>query len=249
MMKSIEEQENQLFEKWEEKFIRNGDNGFCRDGLIFNGELCNDSKNTQSGTQEELWRNAKRKILFFMKEPNDNADEDYREWGLEGSTKHTFFRLIYSWLVALSNIDVDDIEVPPMTKTFPKQLPLLIVNAKKEPGGASANDNVVYQFAERYRCLLRDQFDIYAPNIIVCGGGKTNANDEVMMLRIIKELVYPDIKFTQMANSNWIWYCAEKNLVLINSFHPTSRETNINKYNTLIEHFQSFLRLNILKTQ
>lgn len=247
MMITIYEQENQLFEKWKKEFTNNGDSDFCCDGLIFNGDLCNNSYNAESGSQEDLWREADRKILFFMKEPNDNADEDYREWGLEGDTKHPFFRFIYSWLVALSNINAEDQEVPQMTKTFPKQLPLLIVNAKKKSGGASANNDVVYHFAEQYKHLLRAQFDIYAPNIIVCGGGPTNAANEVLLLRIVKDLIYPDVKFTQMENSNWIWYSVEKNIVLINSFHPVSRETNDNKFNTLVDHYQSFLRLKLIK--
>ena len=92
-MISIQEKEDELFERWKVAFEKNGDTGFCADGLIFNGELFNNSKNSLSGNQEELWNNAKRKVLFFMKDPNDNEGEDYREWGLYQKTSSTFLGL------------------------------------------------------------------------------------------------------------------------------------------------------------
>jgi hypothetical protein len=95
-MESIKDREDKLFELWVKEFNENGDTGFCSDGLINNGELCNNSNNRESGNQEELWNNAKRKVLFFMKDPNNNEGEDYRCWGLHQRTYSTFFRFIYS---------------------------------------------------------------------------------------------------------------------------------------------------------
>ncbi len=237
-MESIQNRENKLFEQWEKEFYKNGDSGFSYDGLIFNGELCNDSKNRDSGNQEELWYNAKRKVLFFMKDPNNNEGEDYRSWGLYQRTKSTFFRFIYSWLNGLSTVSADS-SIPPMVKELERSLPLCIVNAKKKSGGSTVSYSEVYEHVEKYSEFLWKQFEIYSPNIIVCGGSWK-------MAEIAKEIYerYSTIKFIKMENSNWIWYSTEKKILLIDSYHPGAYKTNEEKYDTLIEHFQSFLKLN-----
>lgn len=184
----IYNKENKLFEKWEKAFTLNGDLGFCRDGLIFNGKCTQNENggfwNTESGNQEELWHSANRKILFFMKEPNNNPDNDYREWGLEGNTSKPFFKLIYSWLNGLTKVKADDDQPLPITYTFPKEQPLVIVNAKKASGGSTADDNLVYVHADKYKALLKDQLDIYSPNIIVCGGGYTCKTKEIKCITL-----------------------------------------------------------------
>ena len=248
-MESINEREEKLFTRWEKESLNNHEDSFCRDGLIFNGKCTQTGNywNAVSGNQEALWNNTKRKILFLMKEPNDNPKNDYRNWGLEGKTKSAFFKLIYSWLNGLTTIKADDTQIPPITNEFSKILPLVIVNAKKASGGASANDNLVYAHAEKDKEFLRAQFDIYAPNIILCGGGYTCKNQEVLIHYIANNLIYADIEFTKMDGSNWIWYSIEKKMVLINSYHPVAHRSNESKYNTLIEHFQRFLKLNLFE--
>ena len=234
-MKTIEEKENELFTLWESEFEKNGDSGFCRDGLIFNGSLYNDDKNRKSGNQEEIWFKAKRKVVFLMKEANKNEGEDYREWGLFGETKATFFRFIYSWLNGLSTVDSEGV-IPPMVTALDTSMPLCIVNAKKKSGGSTAISDEIKEHVNKYRDLLRQQFDIYCPNIIVCGGSWK-------MAEIAKE-IYSDVNdFIKMDDSNWIWYSVEKKLILIDSYHPGAYKENEEKYDTLIEHFQKFLRL------
>ncbi|HEY3369988.1 MAG TPA: hypothetical protein VGK10_04015 [Prolixibacteraceae bacterium] len=235
-IETIHQKEENLFQEWGKQFELNGHTGFCKDGLIFNGELHNELKNRKSSNQEENWMNAKRRILFFMKEPNDNADQDYREWGLYQQTSSTFFRFIYSWLNGLSTVTAKS-PIPPITTELDLSLPLCIVNAKKASGGSSASYSEIWAHEDQYRNLLRQQFDIYAPNIIVCGGSWN-------MAKIVKR-IYNDIEFTLMENSDWIWYSIEKQMILIDSYHPCAFKSNDAKYNKLIEHFQKFLELKV----
>ncbi|MFR9606128.1 MAG: hypothetical protein SNI42_03900 [Rikenellaceae bacterium] len=164
---------------------------------------------------------------------------------MDDETKSTFFRFLYSWLNGLTNIKSDDKEYPPMTSTFPTDKALVVVNAKKVSGGAVANDNLVWEHAERDAKHLKTQIEIYKPNIIVCGGGYTCKTKEVLMQHIMTSLIFSDIKFTQMEDSNWIWYSKERKMVLINSYHPVATKTNHEKYDVMLEHFQRFLKLNI----
>lgn len=236
-MESIQTKEDKLFERWSAAFEKDGYTDFCYDGLIYNGALTNEAKNRISGNQEELWNNAKRKVLFFMKEPNKNEGEDYREWGLYQKTSSTFFRFIYSWLNALSTVTAES-PIPSMVNELDLNLPLCIVNAKKESGGSSASYSKIYSHVEKYSDFLREQFDIYAPNIIVCGGVDK-------MINIVKNNIYGDIQFTPLMNSDWIWYSAEKKIILFDSFHPGAIKSNHAKYDVLIEHFQLFLKSNL----
>jgi len=151
-------------------------------------------------------------------------------------TSSTFFRFIYSWLNGLSTVTANS-TVPLMTRELDLSLPLCIVNAKKASGGSTADYTEIWEHEEKYRNFLRQQFDIYSPNIIVCGGSWKMAD--------IAKRIYSDITFTKMENSNWIWYSVEKQLVLIDSYHPGAFKSNEEKYDTLIEHFQMFLGIGV----
>lgn len=238
-MESIKSKEDKLFKRWSVAFEGDGYSNFCYDGLIHNGELYNNAQNRYSGNQEELWNNAKRRILFFMKEPNNNEGEDYREWGLYQQTSSTFFRFIYSWLNALSTVTADS-PIPSMINELDLSLPLCIVNAKKESGGSVASYSNIYTHVDKYSNYLREQFDIYSANIIICGG-----TDK--MINIVKDSIYSDINFTPLLNSDWIWYSAEKKIILFDSFHPCAIKSNHAKYDVLIEHFQLFLKSNLFE--
>ena len=65
---------------------------FCFDGLCYNGKISSDGKNASPGDEEELWNNTGRRILFLMKDTNNNSDSDYREWHWR-NISHKFFQL------------------------------------------------------------------------------------------------------------------------------------------------------------
>jgi hypothetical protein len=227
-MEKIHELEDNLFDKWRNEFSKNGDTGFCADGLYV----------SEIGNQEELWNAAKRKILFLMKDPNQNSDSDYRHWELEGNASSPFFILVYSWLRGLTNIDTKN-EPLPITYEFNNDLPLVIVNAKKASGFESVSNELVWQYAEEYIEFLKIQVrDIYSPNIIVCGGGAG-------ILLDVAKLIYNDVKFEKYDGNNWIYYSVDRKIVLIDSYHPSARKSYDDKYTDLILAFQEFLKENI----
>ncbi|MDL2238760.1 hypothetical protein LJC69_05990 [Bacteroidales bacterium OttesenSCG-928-K22] len=236
----IFEKENNLFEEWINEHNNNGEPDFCCDGLFYNKNF----------SQDELLSIAKRKIVFFMKEPNNQPNQDYRNWFNEIEPKGVFFKFILSWLKTLSKVSVNDSNIMPLVpQIFPQDLPLILVNAKKTSGGTAANDEEVYNYANTYRKFIRRQMDIYSPNIILCGGGSVQLDEKrqkriVLMQKIIMCLIYPEIEFEPMEN-NYIWYSAEKKMVLINSWHPSSRKAKEEKYNELIESFRDFIKLNV----
>lgn len=229
-MRKLHELEDNLFDEWKDEFSKNGDEGFCADGLYV----------SEIGNQEELWSAAKRKILFLMKDPNQNSESDYRHWELEGKASSSFFILINSWLKGLTNINTQN-EPLPITNEFNNDLPLVIVNVKKASGFQSVSNKLVWQYAEKYIKFLKSQVrDIYSPNIIVCGGGAG-------ILLDVAKLIYGDVKFEKFVGNNWIYYSVERKIVLIDSFHPSSRKSYDDKYTDLILAFQEFLGENIFE--
>ena len=79
-MKNIHELEDDLRERWLKSYPDDERKAFCFDGLCYNGEIYNDGKNAHQGNEEKLWNNTDRRILFLMKDTNNNPRCDYREW-------------------------------------------------------------------------------------------------------------------------------------------------------------------------
>lgn len=135
-MKNIHELEDDLRERWLKSYPDDKRKAFCFDGLCYNGEIYNDGKNAHQGNEEKLWNNTDRRILFLMKDTNNNSDSDYREWHWR-NINHNFFNCIFKWLEGLSRISKDFI--PTMENgdyaTVPNAVvtkyPLAIVNIKK----------------------------------------------------------------------------------------------------------------------
>ena len=212
-----------LFVDWKKEMEKNGDFGFCKDGLVY-----------RNGKEDTLWQNSKRRILFLLKENNDNDGQDVREWTgtINGhSPNGLFFNRLSAWLYGLMNYT--NISYPSLEEAFDTQnqmkalseYPYAYVNVKKKSGGATADDNVVFNFAKRYARYLRQELDILSPTIIVCGGQ--------IVFKIATDIIYPELTFTQ--KNSWVYYNKKNNLILINSFHPTSRKSNKEMYVWMME--------------
>ena len=100
-MKNTHELEDDLRERWLKSYPEDERKAFCFDGLCYNGEIYNDGKNAHQGNEEKLWNNTDRRILFLMKDTNNNSDSDYREWHWR-NINHNFFNCIFKWLEGLS---------------------------------------------------------------------------------------------------------------------------------------------------
>lgn len=216
MTETINNQLDILFEEWKTTMEKNGDRGFCYDGLIY-----------RQGKEDVLWKQSSRRILFLLKEQNDNDGEDVREWtgSINGvSPNGNFFNRLSAWLYGLTHITSST--YPPLSEAFDttnqmkalREYPYAYVNLKKETGGAVASDSVVYDHASLYRDFLRRQLDILNPTIIVCGGE--------VVFRAARDLIFPDRKLEPVGDGGWVHICKRTGLMVINSFHPTAHKTN-----------------------
>ena len=248
-MKNYNKELDDLFVDWERESENNGLSGFCKDGLLNKGHIFKNDDGywgRTKGNENELWHNASKRVLFLMKDSNGNPGEDMRTWiGRQHPTDITFrfFKQIALWLYGINSIlnngiyksftDADNVKI--YSKAF-DDLPIAIVNCKKESGGGSISNRNLINYAHKYQEFLKKQLKILNPNIIYCGGGSGT------VLQIAKDLIYKGFVFQKI--NNWIYYENGEGIILIDGWHPSYYAISYQEpYEDLMEAFKDFYRI------
>lgn len=243
-----------LLDKWEKESKKLGYNGFCYDGLMFKGNIYHyisekDGKEKwgrEKGEENELWNTSSKKILFLMKDTNDNPNQDCREWlGRQHKSiiTHKFFKNIALWLLGLYSIDrlgnfipFDEVNIPEKYSKAFDEIPFSIVNCKKESGKGKISNSELWNYCTIFKSYLKQQVEVLKPNIIVCGGGSS------IVLKIARELIYPDLIFEKFDNNNWIYYNIENDIILIDSYHPSAMISYESVYSGMMKSYSEFIK-------
>ena len=100
--------------------------------------------------------------------------------------------------------------------------------------GRIVNNHTLRGYAGRDAAFVRQQVrGILNPNIVVCGGGSG------CLLRIAQEFIYPDLTFFPI--NSWCHYCKDPELLLINSWHPSSRILDSQKIDGMMQAVAGFM--------
>ena len=215
-MTIIREQENKLFERW-----KNNCENFIPDGVV----------------AETMWNTATRKILFLLREVNDcpaGFDErDYLKYYFDPEHKYMHSPTIDNLILwaygiqALPNfISWSEAEKNAYASNILESVAL--VNIKKTSGGGTVDwDNFDKYFsAASNREYIKEQLQIYKPDIVICGG-----------TAYYLSCLYPD-KFNE---ANWkitsrgIRYIKNKNTVYIDYKHLNIRAPRNIMYYALMD--------------
>jgi hypothetical protein len=247
-MSDYNEELNLIFKEWDLESTKIGYFGFCKDGLMRKGEIDQTEKGRwfrTKGNENERWGNSPKKILFLMKDTNINPGEDMRGWiGRQHETiiSSMFFKNISLWLLGLNSftdegkyLPFEDAYIPEVFSKAFDDLPIAIVNLKKESGKGTVSNSQLWSYMEKSKKhseLLKKQIEILTPNIIVCGGGSGT------VLNIAKKYVYPELEFKKI--NDWIYYNEEKSITMINSCHPT-RNPYKRTYENMMNAYQEFI--------
>ncbi len=160
---SIESQEKQLFSRWRKERAYPY---FIEDGLF-----C-----------EEEWNKQRIKILYVLKEADwEESDLDLCEYLLseKSSTYWKTWNNITRWTQAIREggeypADINKADKTTCLKT------IAAINIKKVGGGAQANDEEIRQYGERDAKFIKEQIELYQPDVIICCGRGNGKNADIL---------------------------------------------------------------------
>lgn len=240
-MATFFEKEEALYNDWYNSYSPEEQQLFCMDGLL-------SGRNSDPDMEVVKWENAKRKVLFFMKDTNGNPGDDIREWPLgnenfpDGSSKplHKFYVVLLKWLWALNEVTADNLPIFDKSKEeyieATWKYPMAQVNIKKLSGGPNVQGGVLEGYYNRDEKYIYQQVrEILNPNIIVCGGGSGLLKD------IVINRLYSDYAFEEI--NDWCYYCSEKKTLVIDSYHPAAHVGNDIKFGDMIAAVQEVYKL------
>lgn len=190
--------------------------------------------NNKAVTQKEKNKELQSKILRKLA---------YLLWGLSKVNKDT----VDDWPEGNVNKAFKDGRL----KEFFNTQPFALVECKKLPGGPQLDDNVLIDNLkiDKYGGFLRQEIDTLKPNIIVCSG-------KIIFEFVVKYYsTYDNIKDPQIYGGDYVlengykvpklttclWYHPEKNLVVINSYHP-SAPVGWKYFEKVMSPFRAFIR-------
>lgn len=210
----MRKKEEILFFKWKEKRQK-----FVPDGIV-----------------DEIKYNASyKKVLYILKEVNGGKERDsnwdLRDFLRKGGRKQTWDNIAL-WQYGINNLSQNlnwnilksKISIKNFRKTQLESI--AAINLKKEPGGHTAKNNLIWDYSWKDKELLKEQISIYKPEIIVCCG--TGA--------IVKEHQLIE-KFENWKTSSCgiEFFITKNNSVIINYCHPEARIDDNFKFYPLME--------------
>ena len=193
---SIRDKENQLFKEW--KKVRTG---FVRDGVV----------------SEHDYQTSSLKIVFILKEANDQdgGGSDLREFLLKGARPATWNNLT-RWVHGMRNLA----KIPKWS--FYEKIPedfrkktlksIVAMNLKKPPGGPTPDSAVLATVAREDKDYIRKQYDLYDPDITICGGTDVEG--------LFREVVgHQMMKWQETRRGVW-WYERNARKYVVSFYHP-----------------------------
>lgn len=233
---TIKQNEKELFDKWSLE-CPNG-------GLLFRGDFGINTKpndngdftwNRTSANEEELWYNSCKRLMILTKDLNDNELWDIREES--GGRKHLkknhilsmkdlqfhgkiFHRRLNRWVFGIYEEyngkypSFEEVQDYKEMGLYYEKVPLVRINCKIEIGGSCVENNVLVESMHKNKTFLIEQIKLYKANIILCCGSA--------IFYFLKKNYFDDMIEVD-DSEDWIYYSKTKNIVIINSYHPSYR--------------------------
>ncbi|GFE58723.1 hypothetical protein [Geobacter sp. AOG1] len=204
-----------LFAEWK-KLVMNEADHFVEDGIIY----------------PEMWSQARKKILFILKETNDykgsisklihDASTIRPKSGLWGSpTFHNIGRWAYGLLNYPQSVGAYKAANNNRKKSV---LSCSFINLKKTTGGRTAT-KTVDESAQKYSKFIRRQIEIIDPEIIVFGGTFQIVKDNV-----IPELARVSTRIHQFGS-----------IICINANHPACTKKRTLIYDQVVLNYHKYI--------
>ncbi len=220
---------------------------FTKDGLM--------EKNDASINISEAWQQAKRRIMFLVKDQPSEWCDDSRLWlkDIEGeklqdrqnkennrALRSRFLHNIANIFWGLWNVSPDKLCTSEELHNSFEQVkecfnthPFAYVECKKQGGYKSISDHTLLHYLNTYGDLLKEEIELLDPNIIVC----TNPN-----IYNFVQNKYGN-EFEQIKGHNSIRIDLKHKKIILCSYHPSA--WNVNVYEGVMAHFRAYMQSNI----
>lgn len=192
---TIKEKEELLFEK-----LKTEEHPIVTDGIV----------------DENQYLSSKYKILYVMKEVNGGEVCDLRKFLYKGGRWQTWDN-VARWTQGILNLD-KEYSWKELLKDNEKRRETYLkkigsINLKKTGGGYTSVDKEISKAARENREILKNQVNIYNPDIIICCG---TARD------FVKSALDPkEIKWTMTQRG--VEYTKYKEKIILSFAHPEAR--------------------------
>ena len=209
-MTSLREKENRSFCKWKRKRPE-----LVRDGVV----------------DESQYRCSKPRIVFVLKEPNQDAGGDLRKFLKETPGRGSFVN-VARWLHGIRKLpaDISWSRVGDLgeDEQLAELASICAINLKKTPGGSESKDKLLKEVAFEDAEFFRKQFEFYDPQLTICCGQITS--------EIFHQIVFRDQRIAWKKTHHGICYHgSEKKSYVIKYVHPAARISDSLLYYGIVE--------------
>ena len=204
----LKQQEKELFARW---ITKRNYKYFISDGI----------------SDEKEWSNQKYKILFVLKEANwENDNADLCEFLLSecSSTYWKTWNNIARWAKAL----LEKGEYPRYVIKSDKSYwirKIAFMNLKKAGGDAVAENETIREYATADKAFLKEQIELYEPDIIICCGRGVGKNADILH-DIVFEKSQVSLWQEPLTESRYNYFVADignKQVPVVDFYHPQMR--------------------------
>lgn len=209
-----------------------------------------DNPVTDGIVDAELYFDSYPKIMWILKEANDNNEES-GSWDMKSAIKSlktphgvrkgwaaTFHKIIYTMYGILNDESYEDMQ---FIQHNPEMIDALnhiaFINIKKTPGAASANGNLLTHFYAKDKDLILEQINLSNPDVIICAGTFDYIKADLNELSALGDKTEMGI----------IHHYTTSTRLVIDAYHPNARSkgvTNENYSDSIIEVVKSWAEVN-----
>ena len=102
--------------------------------------------------------------------------------------------------------------------------PISVINLKKTPGKAKSNNSEIDKFAKEDREYIKNQVEIYNPDLIICGG----TGD--MFIKNILDLDSESWTYV----SKYLRYLIYNDKLIVDTYHPACRKRKKDLFENIV---------------
>ena len=109
--------------------------------------------------------------------------------------------------------------------------PISVINLKKTPGKTTSNDSEIDKFAKDDREFIKNQVEIYRPDLIICGGTG---------YIFIKNILNLDTSSWTYV-SDYLSYLIYNDTIIVKTYHPAFRKSKKDLFENIVSPIRDIL--------